>query len=347
MHPVAFGLWGAQQTSDNQNWNFAPVEYRKGFYRSKLSSGKLRVTGWNLLADIDLNSKKEKLFEFPAHISAHGPMSDFTSVDDNLMFVAAEQGRIHRSADGGKTWTFQSLPAGKDALLSKISFVNKNFGVATGQSVIASQTDTNGAFYVSVDEGVTWEYRAVGYSEIIVDHHFLTDKIGAVGFKDGTVRTTTDGGLTWSTPEVPPFGITHNESVEAIAFASAQKIWAIPKNKVSGAQVYLASKSEDGGKTWASVILNADLLVAGQNFRAKSLYIKDEKNIFIGGCYLVEYTELGKGCDLGVAFYTKDGGTIWNKAEAPASGRILEFSTSDKGAVLATTENGSVLEFIE
>lgn len=130
--------------------------------------------------------------------------------DEPLALTCDPQGRIWVvggfssllvSDDGGKSW--QDFSFGEDAMLTTIQFLDREYGVITGEF---------GAYYVTRDGGQSWEAPAVISDEFYPqDALFVSRDEGWVVGLTGLILHTTDGGMNWarqpSGTDVPLYGL--------------------------------------------------------------------------------------------------------------------------------------------
>jgi photosystem II stability/assembly factor-like uncharacterized protein len=105
------------------------------------------------------------------------------------------------SDDAGESWEDRSF--GEDAMLTTIQFLDRDYGVITGEF---------GTYYVTRDGGERWESPAVISDEFYPqDALFISHAEGWVVGLTGLIWHTADGGLTWerqpSGTEVPLYGL--------------------------------------------------------------------------------------------------------------------------------------------
>jgi len=163
---------------------------------------------------------------------------DVVSISPQKGFVVSERTHILATEDGGRTWEVRFKD--EDYILKSISFCDDQHGWVVGEY---------GHTYHTEDGGKTWKKQA-GYYEMdwetgfIRGDNFLFDVVTvdpmeawAVGIQ-GTVRHTTDGGVTWEDVD------TGVPKVQLYTIASdGQGALMISGKGVS-------CRSGDGGKTW-------------------------------------------------------------------------------------------------
>lgn len=187
---------------------------------------------------------------------------------DSLNGFLGSGSKILRTTDGGVTWnelTIQNL----NVSISKIIFVNNDFGIGVGGGgTIIISTDGGGNWisknigdtenlksicvsnngilfacsygnkiYKSTDNGENWNSKETE-AFILSDIAFVNDNIGfGVGLYNTSIKTT-DGGETWFS--IPP--IIQGRSMFAIKFIN-QSVGYV----VGGSEI---TKTTDGGNNW-------------------------------------------------------------------------------------------------
>jgi photosystem II stability/assembly factor-like uncharacterized protein len=117
-------------------------------------------------------------------------VSDVAFGSDANVAIAGCDGTVMSSQDGGVTWTRGTTQL--SAYGVDLTFVDANTVVAAGRGAIARSTD-GGRTFSFVFQDFTYP-SPLGLGGAV----FLTATHGFVPADDGTVRETTDGGLTWS-----------------------------------------------------------------------------------------------------------------------------------------------------
>ncbi|MBI2800286.1 MAG: hypothetical protein HYX63_08365 [Gammaproteobacteria bacterium] len=126
------------------------------------------------------------------------------------LWVVGSYSSIVNSADGGKTWTTQSLD--QDLFLTSIQFLDDKNAIATGEFGTVAKTH---------DGGTSWQSQnAIPEEFYPADTWFQNLSVGwAVGLR-GRVMQTVDGGTTWtlqSTPTLAP--LFRLNSVDGVPYA--------------------------------------------------------------------------------------------------------------------------------
>jgi photosystem II stability/assembly factor-like uncharacterized protein len=139
--------------------------------------------------------------------------------------------------------TINVEPAGASALVAVLTVARGSQGVGAPESLVV---------YVSADGGVTWSAPALAWSGV-------TAPIGIPSFAAASAatwtvaigdqaRSTTDGGLTWTTSRLPvPSG--YRASDAGFTSASEGFILALPQGTCLACAGILIT-TDDGGLTW-------------------------------------------------------------------------------------------------
>ena len=248
-----------------------------------------------------------------------GSTTDFESVffiDANTGWIAAEDGIILHTTDGGSSWQDQTTPPGTRDLES-IFFTDASRGWAVGDSGHIVHTDNGGTSWNLQTSGTIKNLRSVFFINastgwaagdaaailkttdggaqwtVITGIVFLNfnsiffadaDNGWAVGWQ-GTIIRTADGGATW-TSQSPPDDFSHFNSV---FFVDVNNGWAVGDD--------IIIKTSDGGTTWVR-----------QSFtpfsNLNSVFANDANNAWTVGTN-------------GRIFRTTDGGSQWVLEEIP------------------------------
>lgn len=163
-------------------------------------------------------------------------LSDLHFVDDQHGWVVGGATLI-RTSDGGETWE-QPLPQGSELPFSAraIRFLDPNLGWVAGGG---------GAIYGTNDGGVSWlqsiEPKS-GQPDLWALSFVDSERGWAVG-ASGTILHTSDGGQNWSRQKTPTSSL-----LTGVIFVDALTGWAVGFDRGDSSSIVL--KTEDGGNTW-------------------------------------------------------------------------------------------------
>ena len=175
---------------------------------------------------------------------ALGPKMAISPNNPDIMMIGDTAGRIHRTADGGKTWTVidgSQIPSGAEPA---IAFAEGRNSGERGAGAVYVATGSNGV-YRSSDGGLRWT-RTEGGPRSIVRFVVAPDGLYATDRDDTSLQNA------WK--------LTGNQWTRlAIASPGKGNGWhsiavdpANPRHVVLGAGAGNIASSFDGGKTWDS-----------------------------------------------------------------------------------------------
>jgi photosystem II stability/assembly factor-like uncharacterized protein len=172
---------------------------------------------------------------------------------DSLSGWAVGQ-QIHRTNDGGMTWTRQDKPRLNTALFG-VSFGTGGTGVVTGAFGVILRT---------TDGGERWERVRSPTVNVLLRVWFLDDSTAIAVGGAGIVVRSTDGGATWSVIES---GTRH--FLHGLYFLDARHGWAV-------GSLGLILETTDGGQTWAE-------RESGTEAHLRSILFADERRGLVSG----------------------------------------------------------------
>ena len=166
--------------------------------------------------------------------------------------VAAQEGRIYRTTDGGNTWT--PVDPNNIFVITNLSFPNFSYFWSASEGV--SVGDPAGGYYEiyrTADSGTSWTRVAsasipasISGEYGLVDCYSVVDSTIWWGTNKGRMFKSTDLGLTWTVSTV-----VNADGVNKVAFRDQNIGLCIKYNSIS--QVYTLYRSTDGGATWNAV----------------------------------------------------------------------------------------------
>ena len=170
------------------------------------------------------------------------------------------QGSIWHTADGGRSWTQQTLPT-STSLLKRIDFIDSQRGWAAGLKIVGydafNDAQLVGAIYGTSDGGRTWtEQFATTQGLTFTALHFVDASNGWAGgfphssdWEGGCVFHTADGGKTWQAQNAGEF----YEQVRDLHFADRLRGYAVGTSYAGSGPVIW--RTPDGGATWQSITI--------------------------------------------------------------------------------------------
>ncbi|WP_298711129.1 YCF48-related protein [Chitinophaga sp.] len=258
-----------------------------------------------------------------------GSIRGLSVVDDSVAWVSGTQGKAGRTADGGKTWTWFSIPGCDSVDFRDVEGFSGSRAIVMG---IASPAKV----MLTEDGGKNWEQVYFNAdSAIFLDAmDFYGDRKGYIagdplgGSFKGLV--TPDGGKTWYNLPMPAA-----DSAEAIFAASGTTLRALP-----GGQPAFATGGTHSrfyrlqGRKWRETEWPA---TQGQSSTGifSFAFVTDKQGIAVGGDYLKP--EVVKGNCL----ITADGGLTWSPVQAPPRGYRSAVEYIDRKTLVCTGPAGT------
>jgi photosystem II stability/assembly factor-like uncharacterized protein len=251
------------------------------------------------------------------------------ALNANVVWIAAEDGRMLRTTNGGADWMRVEL--GTTANLRALAEVGGT-GWAVGDGGIVRKTSNQGASWVAQTSGTLRTLRGVSV--------FDADHAWAVG-NGGIVIVTSDGGATWHIVQTSAARLHAVHFIDELAGLAVGQGGAI-------------LGTSDGGQTWASAVSGTSAhLRALAVFGTTLAWAAGEKGTIVrsvdGGAtwlpcntpsgaslYAIAFRDQNEGWAAGqgsVVLHTTDGGANWSgeNVGTQADLRALSFFGSDPG----------------
>jgi photosystem II stability/assembly factor-like uncharacterized protein len=186
------------------------------------------------------------------HVDVQGPtIYDLEMLPDGMGIAVGNSGLILRSDDYGENWA--TIPCNVDVNFYQIALISKDTFVARGVN-----EKWDGALYLSVDGGYTWE-KVYTHKTELFSLLFFNDSVGLASGANAIIRTT-DGGSTWSAVYDIPVFTNYKAGVIWVDVADDSVAYACVlawNDGLTNLTRYLL-KSMDAGLTWEeSVVLGA------------------------------------------------------------------------------------------
>ena len=169
--------------------------------------------------------------------------SDLEMINDNLGYAISNSGSVIKTTDGWQTAT--NVNYGGNSVHDRLFFLNENMGFIAGYRRFMKMTLDGGTTWTSVTIPSTLMYSG----EDITDVEFVNTTVGFVITSNGNVLKTIDQGLTWTKiqPQVSNYQIEELEFInENIGFAAGPL-----------GQIY---RTADQGATWTLTDTDAGIL---------------------------------------------------------------------------------------
>jgi photosystem II stability/assembly factor-like uncharacterized protein len=273
----------------------------------------LVIAGGCALRRSDDAGSSFRRLDWAADSGCRSPLASIAFPSGSVGYVLQQDGRVHRTADGGESWLrMASLPGGdrtdERPLAADILFTAEDIGLAT----------TRDGIYRTSDGAFSWT-RVASRPKGLEGLFFATDSIGyAVG--DSIVLKSTDGGESWSDSSLgtgpaslPLRTIDCSSAVTCIATADGdQRI----------------VRTIDGGGSWSAI--------AGPSGPVLTAAFSSPSRALAGGV-------------AGITAVSDDGGASWSRIggaltdsfnRLSATSGTLAFAIGDRGVLARTTDGG-------
>lgn len=218
----------------------------------------------------------------------HGDQESAITVlnEDTIVAVTNGGGRIHRSTDGGETWSFYQTVFSEEFL--DIDFPTNSVGYASGGSAFGIHKEF---IAKTIDGGQTWDSLVSndgGY--YFTKIRFINADTGFVAPMSGELQKTTNGGATFTQiPLIDPKML----GVKEIAIKANEEIFvALKLTEGPGITSYSICRSDDLGVNWTTVY-------TGDENVSNIFFVDDNIGYAVGGD--------------GLFLKTIDGGSTWTK----------------------------------
>jgi len=228
-------------------------------------------------------------------------------INENQGWIAGDNGTILITTNGGQNWEQQN--SGVTSRLGSIVFINALGGWVVGDDGKILKTTNGGIGWINTSSPTTLSLNDIDFKNYpdgwIIGGDVLTP---------GQLFKTTNGGNYWDTVtsiSLPAGGYD-------IQFTSSEIRWIMSGNpSISGLQRLY--RTTNNGDNWEIVLSNN----SDTTFRA--MYFLDDSNGWLSTFPALKI------------FHTNDGGSVWERFEAPSVLRSIYFTDSLKGWGGATT----------
>lgn len=275
----------------------------------------------------------ELFLNTPYHVQGIGFISD------SVGWLGGWGGDTYETTDTGASWHL----AGFGQIVNRFRLLGDTLAYAVGQTV----------YKYSVDSIIpAWAVKASGTTNILNGVSFATAATGAAVGNGGTIRRTTDGGLTW---ENRPSGTANN--LLGVSFGDASTGTA-----TGGGGTIL--RTTDGGLTWVSRPSGTTEDLFGVSYGNPStgtavggngtilrttdggLNWTSQTSGTITGLLGVSFTDSNTGTAVGFAgtvLHTTNGGASWTQQTSGTGQFLAGVFFSDNSSGTAVGGNGTIL----
>jgi len=284
--------------------------------------GNLNLATGLILAVIAFSCLSQTWAQAPwERLPGDGSETDFKSVffiDANTGWIAAEDGKILHTTDGGSAWEAQTVATSRD--LESIFFVDANRGWTVGDS---------GNIFHTNNGGTSWNLQTSGTLKDLKSVFFINATTGWAAGDDAVILKTTDGGGQWAVIT----GIVFLD-FNSIFFADANNGWAVGDNVII--------RTADGGAIWTEQFPPNDF-----SGRFNSVFFVDVNNGWAVGDDIIIKTSDGGTTWVRQTFapfsdlnsvFANDANNAW---AVGTNARI--FRTTDGGSQWVLGEEGVIL----
>jgi len=343
-------LWAS--TDGGVNWDLASEDLPDAqIWRLVWDGGRVIAAGgesgtaeFGLFASDDGGSTWEPLHD-ATWPTLYARDIDIDPNDPSVLLVATEQGGIHRSDDGGESWSIGVTgTSGKSFNTARFAPGSSNL-VLAGAGTFSNgsgdrgvlRSDNGGVSFVPRSSGL----RGLHATSVAVHPDDPLQLAAAVsGTIEGSVYSSTDGGLSWDVESLPP------HLYNRIEFAPDGILYAIADGSTSVAPEGVYRRETEG--TWTAIgpDQGAAFETQGSDLRFSAL---NPDLILLAG------NDLGSAGFEGTIWRSLTAGDSWEKVyESPGVGRVTAVEIladgTDQTMVAALQDqkgNGGALRSID
>ena len=262
------------------------------------------------------------------YAGAYGLM-DVHAVDSNLLYISvAKGGTVLKSADGGGTWSVQTVENDSTDRGMAIWFTSPLKGFVC----IGKYPFLNSKIFGTVDGGLTWNavYTTTAWISCLsfpdAAHGFATSSAGGV-------VTTTDSGATWTSLPTGQALFLSGVSFVNKDTGYVGGIGGVTNGRYTNVNLL---KTTNGGTTWSTV--NTSVVAI------RMWFVNDSTGYLVGGdSILVSNTDYTASNFR--LMKTQDGGTTWQRIDLGVTADIngVCFPSANVGYVAGS--NGTIFKY--
>lgn len=233
-------------------------------------------------------------------------------IDGNNGFVAGISGTIHKTSDGGLTWT--DVTSGIAETFSKAYFLNSLTGWMCGNAGIIIKT---------TDGGNNWTKDTVKSGLSLQSVLFLDEQVGYTVGNKGNIYGTEDGGITWVKLDSV---ITAN--IKGIHFNNYSNGFVVGDS----GNIY---KTVNDGSNWTNISL-------GTRSDLKEIHFSDKNNGWTCGTFGTILNTTDGGTNWVTKHISSSSENLYSMKFIDAmNGWAVGDSATNKGLALKTTDGGN------
>jgi len=186
------------------------------------------------------------------------------ALDPWHIWLTTQDGYIYYSGDGGLTWTAQEEGVISVAAWNAIRFVDASVGYVAGAGNEAAKTEDGGDSWTALVLPVAQAAQIVNALEVV------TKTRAFIGYNDGTLWYTEDGGATWAERGIITATLTNIDSIDFVS----ELVGYLVGDKAGPLGVLM--RTIDGGYTWEDITMST-------NVGLTSVFGCDENLVFAVG----------------------------------------------------------------
>ncbi len=232
---------------------------------------------------------------------------------------------VYKTTNGGANWSKVTIPSYDAGMY--IQFVDAN----NGWILVFNTGFTGVGYFRTTNGGNNWNPiypPVIGFPFFINANNGWLMPADPSGLTSDSIRKTTDGGLTWTSP----WGTNAQVEFNAIHFSDINNGWVVGRNG-------RILRTTNSGTSW-SYVTNAGI---DSTYRSKTVFALDANRVWIG--------TKKSGTSNHFVLHTTNGGASWTSQITPLRYDIFSIHfydaqygglTSDYGAICRTTTGGVV-----
>ncbi|MFC2090497.1 YCF48-related protein [Bacteroidota bacterium] len=340
-------------TDGGQSWE--KIKYGTRVYLSRvhaISTSEFWAIGWAgiILHSTDGGNTINLMSNAETYASQ---IYDIFFVDENHGWAAGVFGKLHKTTNGGSTWTECYSGSGS---FHKVYFIDKEKGWAAGGSW------TDAKILKTTDGGENWDLNYSSDIGRILNIYFSDENNGVAIGNKGILRTS-DGGSTWT-------GINTNDKTYNFGYSCIYDLdtWYITYSYTGEYNHMLYTK--DGGQTWTEkeqvfeyygmnsvdfISKDSGWVSGWQNQIAKTTDGGDTwtliQEVTVNRMvYDIDFIDENRGWysnSFGEVFASEDGGLSWEKVSSIAQNYMFTIFVLDPEHIWAAGSENTIISTVQ